>query len=40
VAYVDSIRSYYDILVWLDDEKNKEPETQEPLPLTKAPAAL
>lgn len=40
VTYVDSIRSYYDILVWLENQQNKQPEVAEPAPLSISPAVL
>jgi len=40
VAYVDSIRSYYDILVWLENQQNKQPEAEVPAPLNISPAVL
>ncbi len=40
VTYVDSIRSYYDILVWLENQNNKQPEMEEPAPLKITPAVL
>ncbi len=40
VTYVDSIRSYYDILVWVENQNNKVPEPEEPAPLKIAPAVL
>jgi len=40
VTYVDSIRSYYDILIWLDNQDNKQPEVEEPAPLNIDPAVL
>ncbi len=40
VAYVDSIRSYYDILVWLENQRNKQPEVEVLAPLNISPAVL
>ncbi len=40
VSYVDSIRSYYDILAWLENQNNKQPEVAEPALLNITPAVL
>ena len=39
-VYVDGVRSYYDILVWLDSEQDKKPKAEEPVPPKTAPAVL
>ncbi|VAX05586.1 Membrane-bound lytic murein transglycosylase F (EC 4.2.2.n1) [hydrothermal vent metagenome] len=40
ITYVDSIRSYYDILTWLESKKNKKSAVKKLAPLTVAPAVL
>lgn len=40
VTYVDSIRSYYDILIWLENKQHQKPSVKTPAPLTAVPAVL
>ncbi len=40
VAYVDSIRSYYEILIWLENQQNKQPKVEVPAPLNISPAVI
>jgi len=40
VTYVDSIRSYYDILVWLENQQKEQVKMEEPAPLNISPAVL
>ncbi len=40
VTYVDSIRSYYDILVWWEGQSSRVPKDDDPAPLNIAPAVL